>query len=62
MSARNKVWFYFDVVSPWSYVGFQVIRRYQKLWNLDVTYKPVNLGYVMKVSTILLPPAIRASC
>ncbi|KAF6767064.1 DSBA-like thioredoxin domain protein [Kalmanozyma brasiliensis GHG001] len=50
MSARNKVWFYFDVVSPWSYVGFQVIRRYQKLWNLDVTYKPVNLGYVMKFS------------
>ncbi|SJX65204.1 related to Glutathione S-transferase, mitochondrial [Sporisorium reilianum f. sp. reilianum] len=50
MSARTKVWFYFDVVSPWSYVGFQVLRRYQSMWNLDVTYKPVNLGYIMKFS------------
>ncbi|GAC94648.1 hypothetical protein PHSY_002221 [Pseudozyma hubeiensis SY62] len=49
-AVRNKVWFYFDVVSPWSYVGFRVIQRYQKLWNLDVTYKPVNLGYIMKFS------------
>lgn len=52
-AARNKVWFYFDTVSPWSYVGFQVIRRYQKLWNLDITYKPVNLGYIMKVRLLL---------
>ncbi|KAJ1018701.1 hypothetical protein NDA13_006388 [Ustilago tritici] len=50
MSARNKVWFYFDAVSPWSYVGFQVLRRYQELWNLDIMYKPVNLGYIMKFS------------
>ncbi|CDR99943.1 related to Glutathione S-transferase, mitochondrial [Sporisorium scitamineum] len=50
MPARNKVWFYFDVVSPWSYVGYQVLRRYQSLWNLDITYKPVNLGYIMKFS------------
>ncbi|TKY88356.1 hypothetical protein EX895_002708 [Sporisorium graminicola] len=50
MSARNKVKFYFDVVSPWSYVGFQVLRRYQSLWNLEITYKPVNLGYIMKYS------------
>ena len=42
MSARNKVAFYFDVVSPWSYVGFQVLRRYQKLWNLDVVRIPTT--------------------
>ncbi|PWZ01860.1 thioredoxin-like protein [Testicularia cyperi] len=46
----NKVQFYFDCVSPWSYVAFQVIRRYQSAWNLDITYKPINLGYVMKYS------------
>ncbi|SNX86833.1 related to Glutathione S-transferase, mitochondrial [Melanopsichium pennsylvanicum] len=50
MSTPNKVAFYFDVVSPWSYVAYQVLRRYQKPWNLDITYKPVNLGYIMKFS------------
>ncbi|GAC77229.1 hypothetical protein PANT_25c00039 [Moesziomyces antarcticus T-34] len=50
MSGVNKVLFYYDVVSPWSYVGYVMLRRYEKLWNLDITYKPVNLGYIMKFS------------
>ena len=50
-AARNKVTFYFDCVSPWSLVGFTVLRRYQKAWNLDITYAPMNLGYVMKVQS-----------
>ncbi len=40
MSGVNKVLFYFDVVSPWSYVGYVMLRRYEKLWNLDIVSPP----------------------
>ncbi|PKI84201.1 hypothetical protein MVES_001951 [Malassezia vespertilionis] len=46
----NKLQFYFDCVSPWSYVAFNVIRRYQQKWNLDIDWCPASLSYVMKFS------------
>ncbi|PWN37071.1 thioredoxin-like protein [Meira miltonrushii] len=48
MAARHKIVVYFDVVSPWSRVAVVALRRYQKPWNLDLIFEPVNLGYVMK--------------
>jgi len=45
-----EVDFYYDVVSPWSYIGFEVLLRYEKEWDLDITFKPVFLGGVMQAS------------
>ena len=45
-----EVDFYYDVVSPWSYIGFEVLLRYVEEWNLNVTLKPVFLGGIMQAS------------
>lgn len=46
----NVVRFYYDIVSPWSYVSFHVIRRYRAVWDMRVDWHPISLAYVMKHS------------
>lgn len=48
--AKHRVAYYFDTVSPWAYIGFEVMRRYRAQWNVDLELKPINLGYVMQQS------------
>ena len=57
--ARPLLQFHFDITSPYSYLGFEVIQRYRKVgggdnggWSkqhLDVEYVPIFLGGIMKV-------------
>ncbi|EPQ27707.1 uncharacterized protein PFL1_04845 [Pseudozyma flocculosa PF-1] len=47
---RNLVQLYYDTVSPWSFIGYEIIKRYQKRWDCDLELVPVNLGYVMGYS------------
>lgn len=35
---------FYDVVSPYSYLAFIALYRYQKTYNLNVTYRPLFLG------------------
>lgn len=42
--------YYFDVTSPYNLFAWTVLRRYQKIWNLDLTLKPVFLGGIMQAS------------
>lgn len=44
----NKVEFYFDVLSPYSYVAFKQLQRLKVPWNLAIKYLPVNLPQIIK--------------
>lgn len=46
----DRVRFYFDCVSPWSYIAFHVIQRYKQVWGIEVEYMPCSLAYVMSFS------------
>ncbi|KXS18157.1 thioredoxin-like protein [Gonapodya prolifera JEL478] len=43
---RPLIKFHYDVVSPYSYFGFEVLHRYKnlKLWDVDVELCPMFLG------------------
>lgn len=49
---RNKVTLYHDIISPYSWAGFEYITRYQKnvFQNTDVTIKPITLAGIMGLS------------
>ncbi|XP_067304519.1 glutathione S-transferase kappa 1 isoform X2 [Pseudorasbora parva] len=47
---RKVVEFFFDVVSPYSWMAFEVLCRYKNVWNIDLKYKPAYLGALMHVS------------
>ena len=50
--------FYFDVMSPYTYFAFQVLKRYRPLWNLKVEFVPFFLGAVMKASGNVPPASV----
>uniref|UniRef100_A0A7N9AVY2 Glutathione S-transferase kappa n=1 Tax=Mastacembelus armatus TaxID=205130 RepID=A0A7N9AVY2_9TELE len=41
---------FYDVASPYSWLGFEVICRYKNVWNIDLKFRPAFLGGVMKGS------------
>lgn len=42
--------FYFDLGSPYSYMGFNRIKQISALYNVQITYKPMLLGGVFKAT------------
>uniref|UniRef100_A0A8C6SCW9 Glutathione S-transferase kappa n=1 Tax=Neogobius melanostomus TaxID=47308 RepID=A0A8C6SCW9_9GOBI len=39
---------FYDVVSPYSWLGFEVMCRYRNVWNIDLKLRPAFLGGIMK--------------
>ena len=55
----NIIEFYFDLGSPFSYLGFHRVQQIAKQYNAEVMYKPMLLGAVFKAtgnsSPIMVP-------
>ncbi|KND04374.1 uncharacterized protein SPPG_00103 [Spizellomyces punctatus DAOM BR117] len=48
MPVRPSIKFYYDVVSPYSYIAFHLLRRYRPTWNFDLVLVPMFLGFTLK--------------
>ncbi|KAM7325678.1 hypothetical protein ACRRTK_015931 [Alexandromys fortis] len=48
--ARRTLELFYDVLSPYSWLGFEVLCRYQHLWNIKLQLHPAFLGGIMKDS------------
>jgi len=49
-AAKRSVEVFYDVVSPYSWIGFEAICRYRSVWNINLKLKPVFLGGIMNES------------
>ncbi|NWR35981.1 GSTK1 transferase, partial [Tachuris rubrigastra] len=54
---RTVVELFYDVISPYSWLGFEVLCRYQHIWNIDLRFRPGFLGGIMQ-QTGNKPPAM----
>ena len=48
--------FYFDIISPYSYIAYKKIKKITKEKNIPFNYKPILLGGLHKLAEIT-PPA-----
>ncbi|XP_062505833.1 glutathione S-transferase kappa 1-like [Corticium candelabrum] len=58
MSKRHVVKLFYDVISPYSWLGFETLCRYRTLWALDLRFCPVFLGAIMGATNITPPGMI----
>uniref|UniRef100_A0A670K1D3 Glutathione S-transferase kappa 1 n=1 Tax=Podarcis muralis TaxID=64176 RepID=A0A670K1D3_PODMU len=56
-SSKKLVECFYDVLSPYSWLGFEVLCRYRPIWNMELRFRPVFLGGIMH-STGNRPPAL----
>ncbi|NWH80595.1 GSTK1 transferase, partial [Piaya cayana] len=47
---RTRVELFYDVVSPYSWLGFEVLCRYQNIWNIDLCFRPAFLSGIMQAT------------
>ncbi|KAM8923770.1 glutathione S-transferase kappa 1 [Pelodytes ibericus] len=57
MSKRKVLELFYDVVSPYSWLGFEILCRYKNIWNVDICLRPGYLGGIMHASGNA-PPAM----
>lgn len=50
MTSRKVIELFYDVVSPYSWLGFEVMCRYRNVWNIELKLRPAFLGGVMQGS------------
>ncbi|NXB00785.1 GSTK1 transferase, partial [Cnemophilus loriae] len=44
---RTLVELFYDVISPYTWLGFEVLCRYQHIWNIDLRFRPAYLAGIM---------------
>nr|ADY80026.1 glutathione S-transferase kappa 1 [Oplegnathus fasciatus] len=50
MTSKKVVELFYDVVSPYSWLGFEVMCRYRQVWNIELKLRPAFLGGIMQGS------------
>ncbi|XP_030249516.1 glutathione S-transferase kappa 1 [Sparus aurata] len=50
MTSKKVVELFYDVVSPYSWLGFEVMCRYRHVWNIELKLRPAFLGGIMQGS------------
>uniref|UniRef100_A0A8C8RXC5 Glutathione S-transferase kappa n=1 Tax=Pelusios castaneus TaxID=367368 RepID=A0A8C8RXC5_9SAUR len=55
--SKKLVEIFYDVVSPYSWLGFEALCRYRHNWNIDLRFRPAFLGGIM-AATGNQPPAM----
>ncbi|GMR35660.1 hypothetical protein PMAYCL1PPCAC_05855 [Pristionchus mayeri] len=48
MTRCHTVKLYYDIISPYSFIGFESLLRYRVVWPIDVVLKPICLGGLFK--------------
>uniref|UniRef100_A0A672LEC1 DSBA-like thioredoxin domain-containing protein n=1 Tax=Sinocyclocheilus grahami TaxID=75366 RepID=A0A672LEC1_SINGR len=52
-SSGKVVELFYDVVSPYSWLAFEMLCRYRNVWNIDLKFKPAYLAGVIYGSVSL---------
>ncbi|KAL3060030.1 hypothetical protein OYC64_014594 [Pagothenia borchgrevinki] len=50
MTSKKVIELFYDVVSPYSWLGFEVMCRYRTVWNIELKLRPTFLGGIMQGS------------
>ena len=45
---RLVVELFYDVVSPYTYIGFEALCRYRQPWDMELRLKPIFLAALMR--------------
>uniref|UniRef100_A0A914X116 Glutathione S-transferase kappa n=1 Tax=Plectus sambesii TaxID=2011161 RepID=A0A914X116_9BILA len=48
LASKVRIDYFFDVLSPYAWIGFEALSRYQTVWNVDVRWRPFFLFGVLK--------------
>ncbi|KAG0209279.1 hypothetical protein BGX33_005705 [Mortierella sp. NVP41] len=52
-ATRASIICYYDLISPYTYMGFKLFNRFRKQWpDVDVTFRPMLLGGVMNIADL----------
>ncbi|GAA5870028.1 hypothetical protein JCM3774_004340 [Rhodotorula dairenensis] len=46
----TKATLYYDIVSPWSFMAYTILKRYRQPWDMQLELRPMFLGGVMQAS------------
>mmetsp|Transcript_24921 Transcript_24921/g.49032 ORF Transcript_24921/g.49032 Transcript_24921/m.49032 type:complete len:221 (-) Transcript_24921:170-832(-) len=57
---KPSIFFYYDVVSPYSWLAFEVLQRYQQRWGFNLVLKPAFMGGIMSAANNT-PPSMNPS-
>ncbi|XP_072508591.1 glutathione S-transferase kappa 1 isoform X2 [Notamacropus eugenii] len=56
-SLPRKLELFYDVLSPYSWLGFEILCRYRNIWNINLHLRPTYIAGIMR-SSGNRPPAL----